>query len=561
MMYMYLVMSFFILIFGVFFLFLGFFCLSNDYMIFMDWELLSLNSCCLNMSIIIDYMSMTFLSFVFLISSMVIMYSYSYMSEDMFNYRFLMLLLMFIMSMMFMIISPNLISILLGWDGLGLVSYCLVVFFQTSNSYNSGMITVLSNRIGDVGILMSIAWMLNFGSWNYIYYMDFFLDSWVMTYLLVISSFTKSAQIPFSSWLPAAMAAPTPVSALVHSSTLVTAGVYLLIRFSSFLYNLDMFYFMIISLLTMFMSGFGANFEFDLKKIIALSTLSQLGLMMSILFMGFCKLAFFHLLSHAFFKALLFLCAGLIIHSMNNSQDIRDMGYVSVLFPYTSTCLFISSMSLCGAPMMSGYYSKDMVLEYFSMTNTNLIVYVLLMVSILLTVSYSSRLFMYLMYKNSSNYSAQSFMENSYMVVSMNLLVYFSIFLGWALTLILFKTPIFIMLPVMTKLMPLISMFLGLFLGMVFYMNTYDFNLTQMLFFLGGMWFLPKFSTNMLSPKILYLSKFSHNIIDSGWSEWFFSKSHFSFFILCSIMNNFYEKNNMKLYMVSFIFIFFIFII
>nr|YP_008757641.1 NADH dehydrogenase subunit 5 [Nesidiocoris tenuis]AFI54863.1 NADH dehydrogenase subunit 5 [Nesidiocoris tenuis] len=559
-MYMYLTMSIFIFVFSLITMFFGFYCLKFDYILFMDWELMSFNSCTINMSIIIDYMSMIFLSFVFLISSMVILYSFSYMSTDMFNYRFLLLLLMFILSMMFMIISPNLISILLGWDGLGLVSYCLVIFFQTKNSYNSGMLTVLTNRIGDVAILLSIAWMFNFGSWNYVYYLNFFYDYKLMMYLLVLASFTKSAQIPFSSWLPAAMAAPTPVSALVHSSTLVTAGVYLLIRFSSFLSDYMMYYFMIISIMTMFMSGLGANFEFDFKKIIALSTLSQLGLMMSILFLGFSKLAFFHLLSHAFFKALLFLCAGLIIHVMNNSQDIRDMGFISKSLPYSSTCFFISSLSLCGLPMMSGYYSKDMILEYFSMNSYNYLLYLLLMFSVLLTVSYSFRLFMYLVWKGHSNYSFQSYEEDSYMNYSMIILVYFSIFLGWGLSMILISTPIFIILPFLMKLMPMCFMSMGLLLGFVLYSyRGSDFSM-YIMYYTGSMWFLPKFSTILLSPKILFLSSFSDKVVDS-WLESFFSKSHFSLFVIMSLINNFYEKNNVKFFMISFIFIFFILII
>lgn len=146
----------------------------------------------------------------------------------------------------------------------------------------------------------------------------------MLCFLVVLAAITKRAQIPFSSWLPAAIAAPTPVSALVHSSTLVTAGVYLLIRFRFLLNNSTIFYALLLfGNLTIFMAGLGANYEMDLKKIIALSTLRQLGLIMGILSLGFYKMAFFHLLTHALFKALLFLCAGVLIHNIINFQDIR----------------------------------------------------------------------------------------------------------------------------------------------------------------------------------------------------------------------------------------------
>jgi NADH-ubiquinone oxidoreductase chain 5 len=171
--------------------------------------------------------------------------------------------------------------------------------------------------------------MLNFCSWRFVYYLDFLSGSVEMeliSFLVVLAVMTRRAQVPFPSWLPAAMAAPTPVSALVHSSTLVTAGVYLLIRFSPSFGCLLNVILLLISGLAMFMAGLGANFDYDLRRIIALSTLRQLGLMIMTISVGLSGLAFFHLLTHALFKALLFMCAGGVIHSMGDSQDIRFMG-------------------------------------------------------------------------------------------------------------------------------------------------------------------------------------------------------------------------------------------
>jgi NADH-ubiquinone oxidoreductase chain 5 len=188
------------------------------------------------------------------------------------------------------------------------------------------------------------------------------------------------------------MAAPTPVSALVHSSTLVTAGVYLLIRFGSVFNHWLCTFLLFFSGLTIFMAELGANFEFDLKRIIALSTLRQLGLIVGAISVGFTGLAFFHLLMHALFKALLFMCAGVVIHVMRNSQDIRFMGNLSSQIPFTSVCLGVSSFALCGMPFLTGFYSRDLIMEMVSFRYANLIGFVLFIVS---TVCYSFRLFYY----------------------------------------------------------------------------------------------------------------------------------------------------------------------
>jgi len=217
-----------------------------------------------------------------------------------------------------------------------------------------------------------------------------------LAFCVVIAAMTKRAQIPFSAWLPAAMAAPTPVSALVHSSTLVTAGVYLLIRFRRVLtYEISLFLFYV-SVLTIFISGLGANFEFDLKKIIALSTLSQLGLIMAILSLGFYKIAFFHLLTHAVFKALLFLCGGYIIHQYRNIQDIRILGSVGLVSPFVCSSINVANLALCGFPFIAGFYSKDLILEFMMESGTNYIGILLLMISCGFTVIYTVRLCLFI---------------------------------------------------------------------------------------------------------------------------------------------------------------------
>nr|YP_009772334.1 NADH dehydrogenase subunit 5 [Sarcophaga brevicornis]QIT03215.1 NADH dehydrogenase subunit 5 [Sarcophaga brevicornis] len=542
---------------------LGIIFIMNDYSIFIEWEVVSFNSMNIVMTLLFDWMSLIFMSFVLMISSLVIFYSKEYMSSDYKINRFIMLVLMFVSSMMLLIISPNLISILLGWDGLGLVSYCLVIYFQNVKSYNAGMLTALSNRIGDVALLLAIAWMLNYGSWNYVFYLEVMKNDFEMLIigsLVMLAAMTKSAQIPFSSWLPAAMAAPTPVSALVHSSTLVTAGVYLLIRFniilsSSWMGNL----LLLISGLTMFMAGLGANYEFDLKKIIALSTLSQLGLMMSILSMGYYKLAFFHLLTHALFKALLFMCAGAIIHNMNNCQDIRLMGSLSLMMPLTSSCFNVANLALCGMPFLAGFYSKDLILEMVSLSYINIFSFFLYFFSTGLTVCYSFRLVYYTM-TGDSNFSSLNMLndEGWVMLKSMMGLLILSIFGGSMLSWLIFPSPLVIVLPSYLKLLTLFVCIVGGLMGylisnvsLFFFnkaLNNYNFS-----YFLGSMWFMPYISTYGIMNYPLIIGKLVVKSFDQGWSEYFGGQQLYYNLVKNSQLNQVLQNNNLKVYLLTFV--------
>nr|YP_009694391.1 NADH dehydrogenase subunit 5 [Pterostichus niger]QEI26051.1 NADH dehydrogenase subunit 5 [Pterostichus niger] len=550
-------LSLFLISISLFFMSLKF--LFLDYSIFIEWELLSLNSSSIVMGILFDWMSLMFMSFVLFISCMVIFYSEQYMEGDLNINRFIMLVLMFVFSMMLLIISPNLISILLGWDGLGLVSYCLVIYYQNIKSYNAGMVTVLMNRIGDVMLLIAISWMMNYGSWNYVFYLDYMkmdLYMQIIGGLVVIAAMTKSAQIPFSSWLPAAMAAPTPVSALVHSSTLVTAGVYLLIRFNIILNeNLSLFL-LLISVLTMFMAGLGANFEFDLKKIIALSTLSQLGLMMSILSMGNFKLAFFHLLTHALFKSLLFMCAGAIIHNLKNMQDIRFMGNLMVYMPLTCICMNISNLALCGMPFLAGFYSKDLILEVVCMDYVNMFIFILFFISTGLTVCYSFRLCYYSITGDFNFYSFNSLNDEGWiMMKSMIMMLIMVIFMGSMLSWLIFPTPIMICLPIELKLLALMVSIIGMWLG--YEMSKFSFSwLSNSLkfyyysYFFGFMWFMPNISTFSMNYIPLMMSYKLFKGFDQGWNEFLGGQSMYMNMKKYSMFFQFLQNNNIKIYLI-----------
>nr|YP_009443430.1 NADH dehydrogenase subunit 5 [Argonauta hians]ATR85785.1 NADH dehydrogenase subunit 5 [Argonauta hians] len=389
----------------------------NNLSFIISWEIFSFMSCFVELDILFDWVSCSFSSLVCLISSSVCLFSVSYMKGDNNSKRFIIILMLFVLSMNFLIFIPSIISLILGWDGLGLVSFCLVIYYQNNKSLSAGMLTVLLNRVGDCFILGGISIMM-IGHWNYlcIWWFNFFE---ICMFFLVIAGMTKSAQIPFSSWLPAAMAAPTPVSALVHSSTLVTAGVYLLIRFYNNFLSMNFFFSFLLffSIMTTLMSGICAIFENDMKKIIALSTLSQLGVMMMSLSMGLPMLSLFHLYTHAMFKALLFLCGGNIIHNYNGMQDIRDIKGVMKSLPFTGVVMNVCNMALCGFPFLAGFYSKDMIIEVMMSSEVNFFMMIMCLLGVCLTMLYSMRMSLIVMWGDSSSMNYENMSDDDNMII------------------------------------------------------------------------------------------------------------------------------------------------
>nr|YP_009742182.1 NADH dehydrogenase subunit 5 [Scolytus seulensis]QID77565.1 NADH dehydrogenase subunit 5 [Scolytus seulensis] len=514
----------------IFYLFGAYFIIL-DKSFYVELNFLYFNSVNLCFVMLFDWVSLTFMSFVFFISSVIMEYTTEYMSSEETISRFIYLMVMFVFSMFFMVFSLNLVSILLGWDGLGLVSYALVVYYQNVKSFNAGMLTALLNRLGDAALLILIGSTMDLGSWSLIKYVSVF-DLGSAGLFIVVAAITKSAQIPFSSWLPAAMAAPTPVSSLVHSSTLVTAGVYLLLRFSQFS-QFAMAQLSLLALATSLMAGLGASWEYDLKKIVALSTLSQLGFMIFLLSLGSFSLAFFHLLMHALFKALLFMCAGAIIHSLNGSQDIRLMGGISQKMTLTSTCFIISSVALMGIPFLSGFYSKDLMAEAFSMGIYSLFEYSMFYLSIGATVAYSARLLLYLFWEFPRMPSLLSVDEDSSkgMFLSMIKLVFLVIFMGSVFSWLVLSTPYFIFLPSLMKLATIFMIMIGSVLGLEANVEKFYFFLKSILFvktssFISGMWNLPILSVS-LNFFTLTTGKIMWKSLDHGWMEFYGSKNLF----------------------------------
>lgn len=544
--------------------FLGLNFLIYDLVYFFEWEIFSINRTIIVIVFIFDWISLLFMSFVLFISSLVIYYRKDYMAGDLFINRFIILVLLFVFSIIIIILRPNLIRILLGWDGLGLVSYCLVIYYQNVKSYNAGILTALSNRLGDVALLISVAWILNYGSWNFLFYIEFIkfdFEMSIICFIVILAAITKRAQIPFSSWLPAAIAAPTPVSALVHSSTLVTAGVYLLIRFNYlFLETILGKFLLLISGLTIFIAGLGANFEFDLKKIIALSTLRQLGLIIRILAIGFYKLAFFHLLTHALFKALLFMCAGAIIHNIKNSQDIRDMGRLTVFMPLTISCLNVANLALCGFPFLAGFYSKDIILEVVLISQLNFFSVFLFFFSTGLTVSYSFRLFYYSFVISINQRSINILNDKRFIIFkSMLGLLIFAISGGAILNWIIFPFSPMVCLPLFLKLLTLVVCLIGGFSGYLisnigFFSFNKSLNYYLFSFFSSSIWFMPTLSTiGAVYYPIIFSFKLFKNL-DQGWFEFFGIQQIFKIFISVSSIVQFIQFNNLKIHLTLFVF-------
>nr|CCI73888.1 NADH dehydrogenase subunit 5 [Longipodacrangonyx sp. 1 MDMBR-2012] len=497
--------------------------MMNDKSIFLEWELFFFGGASIIFLVMLDPMSSMFMFTVALISAVISSYSKYYMENDKYYQRFMMVLLLFVLSMILLIMSPNLISLLLGWDGLGLSSYILVIYYQNEYACNSGMLTILSNRIGDASILISICLLYTNNSWN------FLLDnnsSKLLMILIIISAITKSAQIPFSAWLPAAMAAPTPVSALVHSSTLVTAGVYLLIRFHSCFYDPSIHtMLLIISSLTMLMSGWMANFEMDMKKIIALSTLSQLGLMMMTISLGLPELAFFHLITHAMFKSTIFMCAGVMIHNMTGSQDLRLTSNFHMSGPLLGLFFAMTNMSLCGFPFMAGFFSKDLLLENMLSNNTNMMFILMSMLGIGLTVSYSLRVMYYMSDKATSTSLTVLSEMSTYLMKTMMIMMAMSLTSGYFLSWFFIPTNmLFVNLTYSSKYYITAAMTTFFISYYIILKNKKLFYSFKMNMFKKGshlMMYLP-YTTSQLMPLMPFKeSKHMSKIMDSGWLEYY----------------------------------------
>ena len=345
----------------------------------------------INWAIRIDALSSVMLVVVTMISAIVHIYSIGYMSNDPHKPRFMSYLSLFTFAMLTLVTSDNFLQLFFGWEGVGLCSYFLIGFWFKRESANAAAIKAfLVNRVGDFGLALGVFLIFYlFGTVNYdevfrliptivdkkINFLGLNLFSVdLICILLFIGAMGKSAQIILHTWLPDAMEGPTPVSALIHAATMVTAGVFLVVRCSPiFEYSqLALNIVTIVGITTAFYAATVALVQNDIKKIIAYSTCSQLGYMFFAAGVGAYNVAMFHLFTHAFFKALLFLGSGSVIHSFNNEQNINNMGGVWKKLPYTWALMIIGTLALTGFPLLSGFYSKDAIIEFAYLKGTNL---------------------------------------------------------------------------------------------------------------------------------------------------------------------------------------------
>lgn len=334
------------------------------------------NNLKIEFSFAFDNLIMLMLIVVISISLVVHIYSLEYMLYDPEQIKFLSFLSLFTFSMLILLISNNFILFFLGWEGVGITSYLLINFWYSRLTANkSALMAVFINKIGDISLLLGF---------SIIYYLTFSLDInlfilillnniidenllYFVSIFFIIGSVGKSAQIGLHMWLPEAMEGPTPVSSLIHAATMVTAGVFLLIKVNILFIYIDTIYILIIffgSFTTFFASTIGL-FQYDIKKIIAYSTCSQLGYMFLVNGLNGFNYSLYHLINHAFFKALLFLIAGYIIHAYNNEQDIRKLNNLLEILPFSYISLLVSNLSLIGFPFLSGFYSKEKIIELF----------------------------------------------------------------------------------------------------------------------------------------------------------------------------------------------------
>nr|YP_009515458.1 NADH dehydrogenase subunit 5 [Linguatula serrata]AYB71161.1 NADH dehydrogenase subunit 5 [Linguatula serrata] len=443
-----------------------------------------------------DVVSLMFAVYVMIITVGVFVYSGVYVSSG--SVRFYFLVFSFVVSMLLMVMSPSMVSIILGWDGLGVVSYFLVVFYGGSSVDYSGMITFLSNRLGDSVLMVSVGWLMCLTSWNFLMW-----DEWVVWFfvMILLMGMTKSAQFPFSAWLPEAMAAPTPVSALVHSSTLVTAGVYLVMRYSV---NEGCSWLVYVGLFTMLIFGAMALWEVDGKKVIAFSTLSQLGMMFMCLGLGLKILVFFHLLTHALFKSLLFLCMGVVIYKGGGSQDVRMMGGSASSGVVVGGVMVVSVMSLVGFPYLSGFYSKDYMMEWVWGSMQGGVVEALIFSGLCLTVAYGVRLVKMVMLGEWGGevMSDEGGLSNMFLfpLVGLGGLVVFS---GSWMVWVLFEGSVVV--SIVDKVLPLISLVVGS--GMMVMLNG------VVPEFLMGVWKLSGSGVGKLGLEVAGM----YRVLDEGW--------------------------------------------
>ena len=537
---------------------------ENYHLVVPLFEWLSSGDLITEWSLRLDLLTSVMLVVVTSVSSLVHIYSIGYMSHDPHQTRFFAYLSFFTFAMLILVTSDNFLQLFFGWEGVGLASYLLIGFWHKKDSANSAaMKAFVVNRVGDFGFLIGLAILFFYTSsldFDTIFSMNeqlssntfsiFNMDFNVLNtacFFLFMGAMGKSAQLFLHTWLPDAMEGPTPVSALIHAATMVTAGIFLVARCSP-LFEMSpsiLSFITYIGASTAFFAATVALVQNDIKRIVAYSTCSQLGYMFVALGSGAYQIAIFHLFTHAFFKALLFLGSGSVIHAVSDEQDIRKMGGLYKLIPFTWIVMLIGTLGLTGAPLLSGYYSKDGIIEaaFVSQTEGHFYAFYLLVFSALLTSFYSWRL-IFLTFNGKSNISTEIFSKIHespkvmlFPLIVLSILTIFSgiYFVDYFMShdyQFLWQTAIYLSesnhviesihyVPKWVKYSPLVMMILGLITAIIFYLIYPS---------------IPKFLSNKFNP----LYKFLLN-------KWYFDELYELIFVrnisrIGNFLSNFGDK-------------------
>nr|BAV78673.1 NADH dehydrogenase subunit 5 [Steinernema kushidai] len=485
---------------------------------FTDWNFLSFK---MNLY----YNSIVFSFILLIVTVSVLVFSTYYLDGELnFNYYYFVLLI-FVGSMFGLNFSSSVFTMLVSWDVLGISSFFLVLFYNNWDSCSGAMNTVLTNRLGD--FFLFVFFSLGFFSSFFFLGLSFFVC--MSGLMLILTAFTKSAQFPFSGWLPKAMSAPTPVSSLVHSSTLVTAGLILIMNFNEMIMSSSLSSIILVSgIFTMFFSSVTALVEEDMKKVVALSTLSQMGFSMLTIGLGLSFISFVHLVSHALFKSCLFMQVGYMIHCSFGQQDGRSYSNLGNLPFFIQLQLLVTLFCLCGLIFSSGAVSKDFILELFFSNSYMILFSLMFFFSVFFTFGYSYRLWksFFLSFSSSVGHYSGGFVMN---FLSLILIVLSVIFLWWMNLNTMFLPSFFLYMDFFAPLMYLFLSFFVLFLSMKVFMKelVYKFVVD----------YLPKLSiTQMGSYKFLDL--FLNNINSKGFSSFSFSTFSSNSFMKSSNYNS-----------------------